>query len=615
MASLLLVLASLLFQAAPSSTTAPAGPTAPVPVDGVPTATAGAVSAPPTPLSADPEPRAPTPVQVRVEGIRGEMRAAVLAQLRIAREARTGRPLSEGEVNLLHLRAPDQVRSALEPFGHYRPEISATLEDRGGAWRATYRVDPGRPVTFRNIDVRLVGEGSDDPALREAVRAVALAPGQPLRHSAYEQAKRRLQAAAVERGFLDAGYVENVVAVRPEQGRADVTLRLDTGPRFRFGPVRFVGADLDEDFLLDFIRFAEGEPVATPILLDLQNTLQATGLFTSVEVGLLRDQARELVVPVEVRLSPRPRTRLDAGVGYGTDTGPRAVVGVDLRRLNRYGHGLETELRTSFIQNGLNARYLIPLPGTAGDRIRVSAGLLDERTLDIRSTRGTLGVGWHRSRGRWREAWLLDLQRERYGEGDELTTSNVVLPSVQWSRTEADDPVHALRGRSYRFEVAGSHKAVGSPSTFGRISAGAGLLRSPWRNGRVIVRAEAGTAFVGEASELPVSQRFYAGGDRSVRGYAYRFLAPRSEEGIPVGGKHLIIGSAEVEHLFWNDFGLAAFVDAGNAGDDWPVRPQVGTGLGLRWLSPVGMVGLDAAAAVSRPGTPWRIHLSIGGGL
>ena len=555
------------------------------------------------------------PVQVRVEGVRGEMRANVMATLRLAREAREGRVLSRGEAERLHARSPDQIRRALEPFGYYRPEVHSELTAERNHWQASYRVIPGEPVTITEVDVGIVGPGSGDPALLEAVEGFLLRPGAPFRHPSYEQAKRRLQATAAESGYLDAAFQERRVLVDPDRGTATVTLRLSTGERFHFGPVRFTGHDLDPRFLQSFVRFRPGEPISTPALLELQNALQATGLFSSVEVELRRGEAADLQVPVEVRLSPRPRRRYDGGAGYGTDTGPRAVLSGELRRLNSSGHGLVGEARASLIQNGVNLSYVIPLPGAAGNRLGFTGGFLDERTLEVRSTKATLGMGWHRGRGTWREVWLVDLQRERSGQEDEVQTSTTLLPSVHWVRTGFDDPVHATRGHRLRLELAGSHQSLISDVSFGRVSLRAGAIFSPWEDGRVLLRGEVGAALVDEVTDLPVSFRFYAGGDRSVRGYAYRSLAPTSPEGTPLGGRHLLVTSAEVEQIFWRGFGLAVFVDAGNASRDWPVRPRVGTGAGLRWRSPVGLVRVDGAAAVSRPGTPWRLHLSVGPSL
>jgi len=57
---------------------------------------------------------------------------------------------------------------------------------------------------------------------------------------------------------------------------------------------------------------------------------------------------------------------------------------------------------------------------------------------------------------------------------------------------------------------------------------------------------------------------------------------------------------------------VAAFFDAGNALESFSDELETGAGAGLRWLSPIGMVRLDLAFALSRDGTPARIHVTIG---
>jgi len=89
-------------------------------------------------------------------------------------------------------------------------------------------------------------------------------------------------------------------------------------------------------------------------------------------------------------------------------------------------------------------------------------------------------------------------------------------------------------------------------------------------------------------AELPASQRFFTGGDRSVRGYRYASLGPADENGRVVGGKHLLTGSIEYEF------------------------PFASAGIGLHWFLPVGTLRLDLASAFLDPDRPWRIHLSIG---
>jgi translocation and assembly module TamA len=148
-----------------------------------------------------------------------------------------------------------------------------------------------------------------------------------------------------------------------------------------------------------------------------------------------------------------------------------------------------------------------------------------------------------------------------------------------------------------------------------QLRAGARVARRITGAGRVNARVNVGATLVDETASLPVSLRFFAGGDNSVRGYGYKSLGPVDDEGNVRGGRYLVTGSVEYEHpVFGDDWWAAAFVDAGNAFDDDP-ELEVGYGVGLRWFSPVGRIRLDLAFPADTRDDDWRIHFALGAAL
>jgi translocation and assembly module TamA len=108
--------------------------------------------------------------------------------------------------------------------------------------------------------------------------------------------------------------------------------------------------------------------------------------------------------------------------------------------------------------------------------------------------------------------------------------------------------------------------------------------------------------------------RFFAGGDVSVRGYAYNSLGPTDPLGAVVGGENLLVGSVEIEQLISDAWALAAFIDSGNAYDDYTdFDPATGVGVGIRWFSPLGPIRFDVAVPLEEdaPGD-YRIHITLG---
>jgi translocation and assembly module TamA len=112
-------------------------------------------------------------------------------------------------------------------------------------------------------------------------------------------------------------------------------------------------------------------------------------------------------------------------------------------------------------------------------------------------------------------------------------------------------------------------------------------------------------------TELPNQYRFKAGGSNSVRGYGFEDLNDND-----VGSNHIITASAEIEMKVLPKWSVAAFVDIGNAFNEWQ-EPSLkrGIGVGVRWYSIVGAIRLDAAQALDFEGRPWRIHFTMGSPL
>ncbi len=121
-----------------------------------------------------------------------------------------------------------------------------------------------------------------------------------------------------------------------------------------------------------------------------------------------------------------------------------------------------------------------------------------------------------------------------------------------------------------------------------------------------------GATLVDDLKRLPTSYRFYAGGINSIRGYDYKELAPKDRFGHVEGGQFLTVVSAEYEHPVLDDWGVAAFIDTGNAFNAGDISLKTGVGLGIRWYSPVGPVRLDFGVPLNEADSSFQVHFSAG---
>ncbi|NIR43240.1 MAG: outer membrane protein assembly factor [Gemmatimonadetes bacterium] len=556
----------------------------------------------------------PERVELRVEiaGVEGDVEDNVEARLKIMQLAADDTAAPPSTVRDLHDAAVHDIVRALQPFGYYRPEIKADLDTLSSPWLARYTIDPGPPITLTQVNVQVEGPGDNEPRFREAVETFPLSQGDVLKHSAYGAGKARLRSIAAELGYLDARFDTAQIRIDLDKYDSRILLHFQTGQRYRFGPVTFRQDVLDVEVLRNQLPFERGDPFDTEKLLELQTRLRDGPNFRSVEVQPLTNLTDGLEVPVDVDLEPNQPRRYEIGVGYGTNTGPRARAHTEFRRLNRNGHRATGDLTVSTVERSLTGRYIIPHSSPSRMQITFFSSYANLTPEPSSSDLLRAGTSVTRFRGGWRETFTLEYDFESFEVGVDTANSSLLTLGGTWSLTQLDDQTFPTRAFQAEIALRGGHDALLSTTTFGQLTLDGTAIRPLASRTRIIAQARLGVTATSDFRALPPSIRFFTGGDRSVRGYSYQSLGPRDRAGNVIGGDGLLTASLELEHLFLEHWGAAVFFDTGNAVDLLDVSLKHGAGAGLRWLAPIGMVRLDAAFALSRDGTPIRFHLIIG---
>ena len=548
-------------------------------------------------------------VDVELQGVEGEAERNVRAVLGIARAE--GEDLTAARIQQLHRAAEADIRTALEPFGYYRPSIQRSITRAGDRWSARYVVEPGPPIIVRNVDIVLSGDGADSAAFRKAIAEFPLQQGDTLRHLPWEAAKLALLTLASDSGYLVADFDTAAILVDRNEFTADLLVRFDTGPRYRFGPVTFNQTILDTALLNTRIPFKRGDVFQLHKLLELQTSLSEDPYFNRVEVNPRPDRANAaLETPIVVDLAPRPTQAYEVGLGYGTDNGPRGRASLDLRRINRSGHYGRAEVVGAFVEQSISTEYNIPAFGHPKGVLTFVAGyaILNPSTSNSRSIRA--GARLSRPRLGWRESFSLTYQRTTFEVGVDTGTSTLFIPGASWERTRSDSRIFPSSGLRLRLDLQGSRKGLLAKTSFFQARINGKVIRSLGPRLRVLARAEVGRTFTSAFRELPPTLRFFTGGDVSVRGFGYLSLGPRIRK-LTIGGPNLAVGSVETDFRVMPRWAVAVFTDAGNAFDE-TLDLQQSIGAGIRWLSPVGLIRVDVAQPITTDDARPRLHLSIG---
>lgn len=550
---------------------------------------------------------------VRIRGLDPLLEANVRTRLSLERMGPAQRQgLSEQRLAYLLRIAPAEVREALEPFGYYDAQVDLQVAREGEQLSVTATVVPGPAVTVRRLALDVEGPAREDPAVAVRLAGFHPRPGEVMDHRNYEAGKAAIARGLAEHGYFDAELATHRVEVTRAERAADIALGWRSGPRYRFGSVRFEGQPLDPGVLDPLVPWKRGEPFDQARLLALQQSLAETDYFGGISLTPQPEAAVDGEVPVQVTLVPAKRSVYRAGLRYGTDAGAGVTGRLERRYLNRRGHKLLLDLSLAQRDRQLLAQYRIPAFAWLDGWYALTLDVREEEIDDFTSQYVNLAAT--RS-GRWKDWELLaglNFKRERFDALDpnDLAYATVVYPSL-WGRwKQGDDPNLPRRGHALALELRAASRSAGSSVDFLQVRAQGDWIRGIGADNRLLLRGELGATASPDFADMPPSLRFYAGGDRSVRGFGYKAIGP-DREGRVLGGRYLAVGSVEFEHMFTPQWGGAVFVDAGDAFDD-DFELKVGFGAGLRWRSPIGPVRVDLAHGIGEGGDAVRLHVRIG---
>ncbi len=551
-------------------------------------------------------------IEVTIPDVSEAIQTNVRAFLSLTRYAeREG--VTDEVMGRLQRRIVAETRKALEPLGYYEPEVTYEVQKNGDVWQVTIHIEPGRPVRLSEVNINVIGPGAENRAIQELLAAEEIKPGLRLNHGTFDAVKGSLVRTARNEGYLDTKLTKHDLAIDSTARRANVDIEADTGNRYLFGEINIAQDVVNDEAMRRLLRMKPGDPYTRDTLYRTQYVLDDTQYFSVVDIVSGESNRDTLTVPVTVTAQPSRKHRYAASVGYGTDTEVRGKFTWDNRRVNRSGHKFKLELLGSSIIKDLTGRYAVPVMDIALEKLEFTGTLREEELGDTFSQRAEVGAGLTEVLGRWQRVLELRLSNETTTEANGAASTNFyVLPSISYSTL----PSYIVGGkkRPYFFsaEVRGSPETLGSDASFLQLRLKGERIFDLGELWHLHLRSELGISRIAATSDLPASQRFFAGGEGSVRGFALNELSPRDDQNRSIGGRNLATGTFEVVRDLPRNFGVAVFYDAGNAFDEFDdPRLEYAAGIGARYSIAVASFGVDVAQALSESGRSPRFHLYI----
>ena len=515
----------------------------------------------------------------------------------------------------------------LEDQGHVEASVEPVIPEGGGALRVVYRARPG-PITLVESFV-VDAPGDLEAGERHELR---MHVGGPYRVRVLAQDKNLLLSAYRDAGYPRAEVTPDVV-FSDDRERARVTFRVSPGPRVEVSAIVVAGLHKTREAVVRReLRLEEGKPLGLGQLVESQKRLAALGIFERISIGEINAEP-ETGQGLVVTAQEGPRTTFAYGIGSSEREILRGSVEVTRRNLGGLDRTLTAYARGSFRGSRLLLGYREPyLFGHERD-LYLAAFREEEARTGFSFTRtGVLGQTLTRISPRlsfslrysFQDTRVFDLEIPLDVVERQFRNYTVSGPSVSVVSDRRDDSLDPHRGLFMGADVQSSIRLFGGASFLKAFVQASNYRRMSGRLTLALAgRLGLATTFGrGEPFELPLPERFFAGGDYGPRGFKTDYAGPlelgSTGELLPTGGNALLFGGVELRYDLKRAFSLAAFSDAGSV---YSLVSEIDlseilytTGLGLRYKTPVGPVRLDWGLKLNpRPGeSNYRFHITIG---
>lgn len=507
-----------------------------------------------------------------------------------------------------------QASEAAATEGYFSAAVAVDVDRETTPFNVTVRVTPGPQARVGVANVVVEGAATTDGLGAETIAKVKrewpLPAGAPFRQSAWARAKAEAVDALAGNSFAAAKLVASEALIDPVANSADLQVTIDSGPVFHVGALEVEGLSrYTTDLVQNYRTRKPGDRYSIAELDQFVRRLNGTGYFASVHAAIDTDPAKAKNAPVHVAVIEGPPRRIEAGLGYSTDTAFRG--NVSYRDVDVGGRALQMYIDARIEQKLQNASLRFVRPPAANGWSQATFARIERTDISGLETQAAVaGVRMtsldERNQWQYGAAFYTDRQQAA-GEPDESGRALYVDVERAWRRV--DDLAAPTRGF-----IALAQAGVGVPGAstrgFERIVLRYGYWQPISRDWSFTARAEAGAVIAGNRTGIPSTLLFRTGGDTTVRGYAFESLGVKRGDAV-LPGRYYYASSAEVTRWITDAWGVAAFVDAGNAFDDRAdAKAAVGFGLGARVRTPIGPFRLDVA--YGEESRQVRMHFSVG---
>jgi translocation and assembly module TamA len=510
------------------------------------------------------------------------------------------------------------IRSILNALGYFKIQVQGDVDTSTIPARVTIRISPG-PV-FRIATVTLTGTPD---AIDLSPGMLGLAPGTPAASATIRTGESRILAGLGSRGYPFARIESRNVIADHAHDRVNVHWVIEPGSSCTFGPVTITGLDrVAPTFVHRNIVWQQGEPFNATQKDATRMELLKTGLFGSIGIEHAPEPSADGSLPMTITLRERVPRTVKTGVEYATDTGPGVTLSWEHRNVFHEGEQLRTRAEVNAVRQSADGRLVFP--AFFGPWQLTTEGKIAREDTDAFNSKSmAAGVIMERQPAPWLRTG--GGMRYRLSTVDDSTSGRETFGLVSFpifaDAIRAEPILDPASGWTLKAETAPYLDTLGQDIVFlrSRVQASAYLPVLP--SGKLVaaLRGSLGTIGGTGLQDVPADERFYAGGGGSIRGYGFQKAGELDKDDNPIGGLSSVEVSAELRSRFTDSLGGVVFLDGGRTFDhavpDSMSGLFWGTGVGLRYYTPIGPIRLDLAFPLNPRQSiddSFQLYVSIG---
>lgn len=528
--------------------------------------------------------------------------------------------LDQEQVGYLAEDAPKDAQNMLKTEGYFNAQV--TVSPQGAGWLV--KVVSGKRTHIENVNVAILGDIVQDADLgtyyKNALQKWQLPVRAPFRQKHWSASKVAVLSAVSRKKYPLATLEISQAEINPQTQTADLTVQINSKKPVYFGDFQITGNErYPESVIRGLAQFNAGDVYDLDKLLNYQQALESDSHYSGASVQADFEQLQDDRVPVKVAVTEVKRQKVEAGLSFDSEYGLGGNIGYEHYNLFNRGYVGSVALSADKYQTTLGLG--ISQPRNSKGHYWTTNMTYSRNTTQKLETRSLSSGIWH---VRDRDGIEARYGLEFIGQDSKIPDSGinfgrsfVTMLTASWKRQNIETTMRPANGYYFDGKIGTTLGKLLSSTMAVRIKGSAGYYFTPENKqlGTFVARGELGYVYTKdklEGGDVPTTLMFRTGGASSIRGYELDSIGLRTDYTDAVlPGRAMFVASGEYQYPIKNDFALAVFHDVGSVAHNFKdMTLRHGTGLGVRWFSPVAPFSFDIAHGHHDRKIRW--HISLG---